>query len=198
MSVQDNLGLRDFDRAPLRRGLWLSRKAFREQALTRIADFGINCAGPDAVVRTLSGGNQQKLVIAREVSRKPGLLLAFQPTWSLDPGATRFVIDQILTIRSTGGAVLYLSAELEEVLMLGDRIGVLHRGRLVSEALHGSLGEVGAGFPQSPQFVETAWLPNLLPGTDLHMGILLALAAVTICHGVLWHTPFGFQLRLFW
>jgi general nucleoside transport system permease protein len=67
---------------------------------------------------------------------------------------------------------------------------------LVSEVLHGPMGEVGAGFPQSPLFPEQAWLPTLLPGTDLHAGILLALLAVVLCHLVFWHTPFGFRLRL--
>jgi ABC-type uncharacterized transport system ATPase subunit len=69
-------------------------------------------------------------VLARELGRRPRVLLAAQPTWGLDPGATRFVIDQILALRNSGAAVLYISAELEEVLMIGDRIGVLSAGRL--------------------------------------------------------------------
>ena len=78
----------------------------------------------------MSGGNQQKIVVAREIGRRPRVLIAFQPTLGLDPGATQFVVDQILALRDAGGAVLYISAELEEVLMLGDRIGVLYNGRL--------------------------------------------------------------------
>jgi ABC-type uncharacterized transport system ATPase subunit len=66
--------------------------------------------------RTLSGGNQQKIVVAREIGRNPRVLVAFQPTWGLDPGATRFVIDQVLALRQAGGAILYISAELDEVL----------------------------------------------------------------------------------
>jgi ABC-type uncharacterized transport system ATPase subunit len=130
MAIEDNLGLRDFERLPLRRGPWLDRAAFRKQAMLRIAEFGIHCAGPDVPAQTLSGGNQQKIVVAREISRRPRVLIAFQPTLGLDPGATQFVIDQILALRNAGGAVLYVSSELEEVLMLGDRIGVLYNGRL--------------------------------------------------------------------
>jgi simple sugar transport system ATP-binding protein len=70
------------------------------------------------------------VVLAREIGRRPRMLMAFQPTWGLDPGATRFVIDQMLALRDAGCAVLYVSSELEEVLMLGDRIAVMSNGRL--------------------------------------------------------------------
>jgi simple sugar transport system ATP-binding protein len=82
-------------------------------------------------VSTLSGGNQQKIVIAREIGRSPRVLVAFQATWGLDPGATRFVIEQILALRNSGGAVLYLSSDLEELLGICDRIGVIANGRLI-------------------------------------------------------------------
>jgi ABC-type uncharacterized transport system ATPase subunit len=131
MAVEDNLAMRDFHRVPLRRGVWLNYTAFRSQATTRIAEFDIRCAGPRVPARTLSGGNQQKIVLAREIGRRPRVLLALQPTWGLDPGATRFVIDQIIRLKEAGGAVLYISSELEEVLMLGDRVGVLSKGRLM-------------------------------------------------------------------
>ena len=87
-------------------------------------------ARPATAARTLSGGNQQKIVLARELGGGPTVLVAEQPTRGLDPGATRFVIDQVLALREAGGAVLYISTELEEVLV-ADRIGVLYRGRLV-------------------------------------------------------------------
>lgn len=130
MSVEDNLALREFDRPPLSRNGLLNPTAFRSFANSRMAHFGINAAGPGAPAWTLSGGNQQKIVLAREIGRNPQVLVAYQPTWGLDPGATRFVIDQVLALRETGGAVLYISAELEEVLTLGDRIAVICSGRL--------------------------------------------------------------------
>jgi simple sugar transport system ATP-binding protein len=131
MTVEDNLAMRDFHRAPLRRGPWLNRTSFRAHATRRIAEFGIRCAGPGVPTQTLSGGNQQKIVVAREIGRRPRVLLALQPTSGLDPGATRFVIDQIMQLRDAGGAVLYISSELEEVLMLGDRVGVICKGQLL-------------------------------------------------------------------
>jgi simple sugar transport system ATP-binding protein len=71
------------------------------------------------------------VVVAREIGRKPKVLIACQATWGLDPGATRFVIDQVMALRNRGGAVFYISSELDEVLMLGDRIGVMSNGRLL-------------------------------------------------------------------
>ena len=69
-------------------------------------------------------------MLAREIGRSPKVLIAHQPVWGLDPGATRSVIDEILALRAAGGAILYLSSSLEEVLMLGDRIAVMQGGRL--------------------------------------------------------------------
>jgi general nucleoside transport system ATP-binding protein len=131
MTIEENLGLRDFNRPPWRRGPWLNHAGFRTQAVSKIGKFRIVAAGPDAPVQTLSGGNQQKVVVAREVGRNPRVLIAAQPTWGLDPGAARFVIEQVLDLRNNGGTVLYISSELEEILMLGDRIGVLSKGRLL-------------------------------------------------------------------
>ena len=131
MTIEENLGLRDFDRPPYRRGIWLNHRELREQARAKIAEFSILARNPDLPVRTLSGGNQQKVVIAREIGRNPRALIAFQATWGLDPGATRFVIDQMIAMRNRGGAVLYIASELDEVLMVGDRIGVMSNGRLI-------------------------------------------------------------------
>jgi simple sugar transport system ATP-binding protein len=130
MSVADNLVLRDMERRPFSRLGWLDRGAVRRSAAELCARFAIKAAGPQAPARTLSGGNQQKIVLAREIGRGPKVLIAHQPVWGLDPGATRFVIDQLLALRAAGGAVLYLSSSLEEVLMLGDRIAVMQGGRL--------------------------------------------------------------------
>jgi general nucleoside transport system permease protein len=91
-------------------------------------------------------------------------------------------------------AAMRLTRGVHEVLgtLLMNFVGAL----LVSEALHGPMGEVGAGFPQSPLFPEQAWLPALIPGTDLHIGIILAVIAVIVCHVGFWHMPWGFRLRL--
>jgi general nucleoside transport system ATP-binding protein len=156
MTVEDNLAMREFNRAPLSRWCWLDRKNFRAQATKRMAQFDVRASGPDAPARTLSGGNQQKVVVAREIGRSPKVLIAVQPTWGLDPGASRFVIDQVLALRKAGGAILYISSELEEVLTLGDRIAVMHNGRLSVPMPRGQadvteIGLMMAGVTHTPQ-----------------------------------------------
>jgi ABC-type uncharacterized transport system ATPase subunit len=156
-SIADNLAMRDIDQPPLAFGPFLNARAVREMAETRMAAFDIRAADPDVPASSLSGGNQQKIVLAREIGRRPKLLLAFQPTWGLDPGAARFVRDQILLLCESGSAVLYVSTELEEVLGLGDRIAVMSGGRLSPPAPRGSVdvtqigmlmaGGVGNAFP---------------------------------------------------
>lgn len=130
MSVADNLALRAFEGPPFSRRGWLKPGAFRANATRKIAEHAIRAPGPDVPASTLSGGNQQKIVVARELGQRPKVLIAVQPTWGLDPGATRFVMDQLVALRDAGGAVLYLSSSLEEVLMLGDRVAVMYGGRL--------------------------------------------------------------------
>lgn len=130
MSVADNLALREFDAPPLSRAGWLDRAAIARRAQERMATFDIRAASADKPVRTLSGGNQQKIVLAREIGRGPKVLICHQPTWGLDPGATRFVIEQIVALSAAGAAVLYVSSSLEEILMLSDRVAVMHAGTL--------------------------------------------------------------------
>jgi ABC-type uncharacterized transport system ATPase subunit len=100
-------------------------------------EYDIRASGPGALVARLSGGNQQKIVVARELDRAPAVLVAHQAAWGLDPGATRFVLDRVIALRDAGAAVLYISSELEEVLAISDRIAVMADGKfagLVSRA----------------------------------------------------------------
>ena len=94
-----------------------------------MAEYDIRASGPWAVVARFSGGNQQKIVVARELDRAPAVLVAHQAAWGLDPGATRFVLDRVIALRDAGAAVLYISSELEEVLAISDRIAVMADGR---------------------------------------------------------------------
>ncbi len=130
MSVADNLALREFDAPPLSRFGWLDQTAIGRRAADRMSSFDIRAASADKPARTLSGGNQQKIVLAREIGRSPSVLICHQPTWGLDPGATRFVIEQIVALSAAGAAVLYVSSSLEEILMLSDRVAVMHAGTL--------------------------------------------------------------------
>lgn len=131
MSIEDNLMLRDISRRPFSVAGRIDRRATGQAARQRMRDFDVRAASPAAAARTLSGGNQQKVALARELSRQPQVVIAFQPTWGLDPGATRFVMESLLKLRDQGAAVLYISSELEEVLAVGDRMGVLSDGRIV-------------------------------------------------------------------
>lgn len=131
MSIEDNLMLRDISRRPFSVAGRIDRQATGRAARERMRDFDVRAASPAAAARTLSGGNQQKVALARELSRQPQVVIAFQPTWGLDPGATRFVMESLLKLRDQGAAVLYISSELEEVLAVGDRVGVLSDGRIV-------------------------------------------------------------------
>jgi simple sugar transport system ATP-binding protein len=129
-SIADNLAMRDITRGPIAFGPFVRPKAVQEMARSRMDSFNIRASHSSAPASSLSGGNQQKIVLAREIGRQPKVLLAFQPTWGLDPGAARFVLDRILLLRDAGAAILYVSAELDEVLTLGDCIAVLSGGRM--------------------------------------------------------------------
>jgi simple sugar transport system ATP-binding protein len=130
-SLADNLALCSY-RDQARRGM-LPIRRFRENARRLLAEFDVRGGGPGAPARSLSGGNQQKVVIAREVSGDPRALVAAQPTRGLDVGAIEFVHRRLLTERDNGRAILLFSLELDEVRALADRILVLYAGRIVGE-----------------------------------------------------------------
>jgi len=132
LSVADNLALRDFDVAPFSRaGGFVDRKAIEQRARDLIDRFRIRCAGPQARVDTLSGGNVQRTVLARELSGDVRLLIAQNPCLGLDFAATGEIRSRILNARNRGTAVLLLSEDLDELLELSDRIVVMLEGRLV-------------------------------------------------------------------
>jgi simple sugar transport system ATP-binding protein len=121
-----------------------------ERARELIARFQIKIAGPGTMVGTLSGGNLQKVVVAREMAYEAPLLIAEQPTRGVDIGAVEFVHQQIAQYRDGGGAVLLVSAELSEILSLAQRILVMFEGRVVAEldaatATESQLGLLMAG-----------------------------------------------------
>ena len=129
----DNLALGHHRSAPiLRRGL-LSRGAMLEHAKRLIARFGVKIAGPDVPVGTLSGGNLQKVVVARELDYGSPILIAEQPTRGVDIGAIESIHRELCAYRDGGGALLLISAELSEILSLSSRILVMFEGRIVAE-----------------------------------------------------------------
>ncbi|HKY48435.1 MAG TPA: ABC transporter ATP-binding protein [Acidimicrobiia bacterium] len=116
-----------------RKGRWLRRGAVREHARRLITDYDVRVAGDDSSVATLSGGNLQKLVVAREMGHEAPLLIAEQPTRGVDVGAIEFIHSRLLAARDRGAGVLLVSAELWELLALADRILVMFEGRIVAE-----------------------------------------------------------------
>ncbi len=131
-SVADNLVLGMHYQEPYAHGhTWMDYKAIHKNAETLQDDFDIRCANVDVPAGTLSGGNQQKIVIAREASRNPDVLIAVQPTRGLDIGAMEFVQKTLLEQRDKGKGVLLFSLELDEILSVSDRIAVIFKGRIV-------------------------------------------------------------------
>ena len=132
-SVADNLALTRYHRPPYAHGLLRDDHAIEAGAIKAVAEFDIRTPSPLARVATLSGGNQQKVVIAREFGAEPRLLILDQPTRGLDVGSIEFIHRQAIAKRDAGAAILLVSAELDEVLELSDRIAVIYRGQLVGE-----------------------------------------------------------------
>jgi simple sugar transport system ATP-binding protein len=132
-SVADNLVLgRQRSARFTWRGIVLRLQAILNWAKRLIQAFDIRTPSPEAAARTLSGGNQQKIIVAREMSGEPRVLLAAQPTRGVDIGAIEFIHRRIVEQRDAGAAVLLVSAELDEIRSLADRIAVMYEGRIVS------------------------------------------------------------------
>lgn len=158
-AVSERLRSRAFSR-----WLWVRQKAARAHAQRVLQTFDVRGAGPNAPARSLSGGNMQKLILGRALmapgGQSPRLIIAHQPTWGLDIGAVAYVQGQLIAARDAGAAVLVISDDLDEVLMLGDRVAVMHRGHLSAarpaqgwtrQAIGLAMAGITAGqAPQSP------------------------------------------------
>jgi general nucleoside transport system ATP-binding protein len=140
-SVAENLVLDLFDKPPFASGPAMNLAAIERNATERVAEFDVRTSSTSASASTLSGGNQQKVVLARELSRSLKLLIVAQPTRGLDVGSMEFVHRRIVAERDRGAAVVLVSTELDEVLGLADRIGVMYRGRIAGEVAGGASAE---------------------------------------------------------
>lgn len=132
-SIADNLVLNEFDQAPYAKGGVRQFDAVRANAERLREEFDIRSSGVGQSAGSLSGGNKQKVVVAREMSFEPKLLMAAQPTRGVDVGSIEFIHRRIVEARDAGAAVLLVSAELDEILSLSDRIAVVHGGAVVAE-----------------------------------------------------------------
>jgi general nucleoside transport system ATP-binding protein len=132
-SVAENIILNQYRDAPYAKNGVVDAAAVRKRAADSIAEFDIRTQSPDESASSLSGGNQQKVIIAREFSRSRRFLVAAQPTRGVDVGATEFIHSRLITERDTGTGVLLISSELDEIYALADRIAVIYNGRIVGE-----------------------------------------------------------------
>jgi ABC-type uncharacterized transport system ATPase subunit len=131
-SLADNLVLTQYDEAPYVRGLLRNDQAIADWAKRAIAEYDIRTPSATVPASTLSGGNQQKAIVAREFSRKLSTLVLDQPTRGLDVGSIEFIHKQVIAKRDEGAAILLVSAELDEILELSDRVAVMYRGEIVA------------------------------------------------------------------
>ena len=132
-SIAENIALHDFRKVPASRFGWLYPKRLLERAGRLITEFDVRGGVPQTHANALSGGNQQKVILAREIDRDPNVLIAAQPTRGLDVGAIEFVHRRLVEERDEGRGVLLVSLELDEVLSLADRILVMYEGEIVGE-----------------------------------------------------------------
>jgi len=132
-SLAENIALHDYDHEPASRFGWLYPKRLVEKARVLLHEFDVRGGGPQTRAGGLSGGNQQKVILAREIDRNPKVLIAAQPTRGLDVGAIEFVHRRLVEERDEGRGILLVSLELDEILSLSDRILVLFEGRIVGE-----------------------------------------------------------------
>ena len=131
--IDTNLVLETYYRKPFSNGWWLNLDAIRRNAEQMVQEFDVRTPSIYTLVSSLSGGNQQKVIVARELSRSIKLLVINQPTRGLDVGSIEFIHKRIIEARDRGVAVLLISAELDEILSLSDRIGVMYNGQIVKE-----------------------------------------------------------------
>jgi ABC-type uncharacterized transport system ATPase subunit len=132
-SIAENIALHDYAEPPSARWGWLFPARLIERARALIKEFDVRGGGPLTPAGSLSGGNQQKVIAAREISRDPKVLIAAQPTRGLDVGAIEYLHRRLIVERDEGRAILLISLELDEILSLSDRILVLYEGEVVSE-----------------------------------------------------------------
>lgn len=150
LSVTENLVLKDFATRRFSRAGMLDLRAMERNAAALREQFDIRCSSTAVAAGTLSGGNIQKVILARELAREPKALVAVYPTRGVDMGAAEFIHGQLLALRARSAGVLLVSEELEEIMNLSDRIAVIYRGRVVAvvparEATREHLGLLMAG-----------------------------------------------------
>jgi simple sugar transport system ATP-binding protein len=143
--ITDNLVLNTYYQKPFTKGVVLQPQNILERAVDLIAKFDIRTPSPQTLVGSLSGGNQQKVIVAREFTRPIRLLVASQPTRGLDVGSIEYIHQRILEKRDAGCAVFLVSPELDEIMQLSDRIAVMYRGKIIAIVASGEVTKEEVG-----------------------------------------------------
>jgi simple sugar transport system ATP-binding protein len=143
LSITDNVIMKSYSHAPLARGWTLNQVAARSRAELLKDEYNILAPNVGTRVRLLSGGNLQRVILARELSARPRLLIAVQPTRGLDVGAIEGVQRLLLAQREAGAAIVLISEELEEILALSDRVVVMYEGRIAGEVMDRNTERIG-------------------------------------------------------
>ncbi len=130
-SVADNFVLEDHGKPPYSRGLFLNKKAIEARTREMVAAYNVKTPSIETPIKNLSGGNIQKLILARELSRKPVVLIAAQPTRGVDIGASEYIHLRLLEQRQAGMAILLISEDLDEIRALSDRVAVIYEGKII-------------------------------------------------------------------
>jgi general nucleoside transport system ATP-binding protein len=133
LSIAENLILKRYYRPPISKGWSIDAQAERQNAVRLVAEYQVATPSVETPVRMLSGGNLQKVILARETSERPKLMIAVHPTRGLDIGATEAVHKLLVAQRNEGAAILLISEDLDELLALSDRLAVMYEGRIVGE-----------------------------------------------------------------
>ncbi len=157
-SIADNLILNVYHRPPFSGKVTINRTAVWENASRILEEYDIRAPGVFTPAGSLSGGNQQRMVVAREFSRSSRLLIVVQPTRGLDVGSAEYIHQRIIEKREAGCAILLVSAELDEILSLSDRIGVMYKGGLIAEAPVEKAGRENLGL----------WMAGVVPEKGGH------------------------------
>jgi simple sugar transport system ATP-binding protein len=144
-SIADNMVLNTYYVAPFARGITRNDEAINAHAAKLVSEYDVRTPSPFVPVANLSGGNKQKVIIARELSRPIKLLIAAQPTRGVDVGSIEFIHKTIVAQRDAGAAVMVISAELDEVTSLADRIAVMYHGTIVAVVRAGEISREDLG-----------------------------------------------------
>lgn len=156
MTLSENIALQSYYKEPFSHNYFLNENEMDAYAIRMIQEFDVRTQSEQSTAGSLSGGNQQKAIIAREIDRDPSLLIAAQPTRGLDVGAIEFIHKRLVNHRDQGNAVILMSFELDEILNVSDRIVVMYEGNIVAEVIPSETSEQELGLLMTGSSLEKA------------------------------------------